>query len=92
MRSGELGLELIGGVPGDTIEMGGGRGGDEGSVGELIDCWVVNTIDSFIGESGGSDMHIDACCIDNLFSSCVDFCGKIKFKCLLIWENPRKFP
>lgn len=69
-RSGcELGL--IGGVPGDTMDIGGGGGGE--GVGELIDCWVVNAIDSFSGESGGSDMQIDACCIDNLCRSWVDF-------------------
>lgn len=65
-------LGLIGGVPGDTIEMGGGGVGE--GVGELIDCWVVYATDSFNGESGGSDMQIDACCIVNLLSSCVDFC------------------
>lgn len=60
-----------GGVPGDTIDIGGGGGGE--GVGELIDCWVVKVIASLRGESGGSDMQIDACCIDNLCRSWVDF-------------------
>jgi hypothetical protein len=64
-------LGLIGGVPGETMDIGGGGGGE--GVGELIDCWVVNAIDSLRGDSGGSDMQIDACCIDNLWRSWVDF-------------------
>lgn len=70
-------LGLIGGVPGETMDIGGGGGGE--GVGELIECWVVNANDSFMGESGGSDMQIDACCIDNLLSSWVDFCVESKF-------------
>lgn len=67
-------LGLIGGVPGETIEMGGGGawGGGEG-VGELIDSWFVRIIESLSGESGGSEIQIDACCIVNLLSSWVDF-------------------
>lgn len=63
-------LGLIGGVPGESIEMGGSEewGGGEGVV-ELIDCCVV----SIVGESGGSEIQIDACCIVNLCSSWVDF-------------------
>jgi hypothetical protein len=66
-------LGLIGGVPGETIEMGGGGGGE--GVGEWFNWWFVSTIDSFEGESGGSDMQIDACWTDNLLSSCSDFCS-----------------
>jgi hypothetical protein len=68
-------LGLIGGVPGETIEMGGTvPSGGEG-VGEWFNWWFVSTIDSFEGESGGSDMQIDACWTDNLLSSCSDFCS-----------------
>jgi hypothetical protein len=46
-----------------------GGGGD--GVAELIDCCVTNAGCSpeLIGESGGSDIQIDACCTVSLWRS-----------------------
>lgn len=71
----ELLFGLIGGVPGETIDMGGGGWGGGEGVGELIGWWFVSIIESLIGESGGSEIQMDACCTVSLLSSWVDFWG-----------------
>lgn len=56
----ELGCGDVGGEPG-KIDIGGGDG-----VAELIDSWVAKLgsfelIGDLVGDSGGSDIQIDAC-------------------------------
>lgn len=76
-------------MPGETIEIGGGGGRGGEGVGEWFNWWFVSTIDSFEGESGGSDMQIDACWTDNL-SSCSDFCSQdwiiVRLILFIDWE------
>lgn len=54
-----------GGEPSEIVMGGGGEG-----VAELIDCCVTNAGSlQLVGLSGGSDIQIDACCIDSLCRS-----------------------
>lgn len=55
----------VGGEPG-WMEIGGGDG-----VAELIDSWFVLAL---IGDSGGSEIQIDACWTESLWRSWFDFC------------------
>lgn len=64
----------VGGEPGKMV-IGGGDG-----VAELIDCWVPNGSPELVGDSGGSEIQIDACWTVSLSRSWFDFCwGKLFF-------------